>query len=197
MAGRRAHIWVTTTVTLLFVLLMVGAVWASGGHDGASAGALLKDFLWRLLNFLVLFGLLYYFLAKPLRKGMAERREKVSKELEEAKKVRDEAEAKFAEYEEKMAHAEAEVDKIYQNIREEAKAESERILQQAEQMAAKIKQDAERIAGTEIAKAQNQLRDEAVQMAMEIAEDILKKNITREDQARLVEEYKQKVGELN
>ena len=47
------------------------------------------------------------------------------------------------------------------------------------------------------ARARLALRQEAAELAVELAGDLLKKNFNREDQARLVEEYKLKVGELH
>jgi F-type H+-transporting ATPase subunit b len=64
-------------------------------------------------------------------------------------------------------------------------------------MAAKIKEDSGKTAENEIDKARLALRQEAAELAVELAGELLKKNFSREDQARLVEEYKLKVGELH
>ena len=64
-------------------------------------------------------------------------------------------------------------------------------------MSEKIKQEAEKAASREIAKARAELRQEATQMAIEIARELLVKKVSDEDQKRLVNEYIQKVGELH
>jgi F-type H+-transporting ATPase subunit b len=64
-------------------------------------------------------------------------------------------------------------------------------------MAEKIGLEAEKTAAYEVSKARARLREEATLMAIEIAEELLKKNFTREDHSRLVDEYLQKVGELH
>ena len=61
----------------------------------------------------------------------------------------------------------------------------------------KIEQDAEKAAELEVAKARKELQQEAAVLAVELAEKMLKKNFTKDDDTRLVDEYMQKVGELH
>ena len=49
----------------------------------------------------------------------------------------------------------------------------------------------------EIAKARTELQREAAQLAVGVAEELLKKNFTKEDDTRLIDEYMQKVGDLH
>ncbi len=64
-------------------------------------------------------------------------------------------------------------------------------------MAGKIEQEAENKASGVVARARIELREEASRLAVELAEDMLKKQISADDQKRLVDEYMQKVGELH
>jgi len=188
----------TVVSCLALVALFAGLACASGGSEHhADSGVLLKDFLWRCLNFAVTVGILAYFVTKPIRKGLAGRTEGIAATLANAEKTKREAEAKFAEYDRKLAKAAEEIETIYQDIRREGELERERIVANAKQMAAKIQQDAENSASLEVSKARTALRQEAARMAIEIAEELLKKGFTAEDQSRLVDEYMQKVGELH
>lgn len=180
------------------VLGMTGIALASGGEGHhADSGVLLKDFLYRCFNFAVTFGLLAYFVTKPLRNGMAGRRETIEKSLAEAKQAKQDAEARFAEYDRKLAKASGEIDAIYAEIRREGELEREKILANAHEMAEKIKAEAKKSAAQEVARARADLQREASRMAIAIAEDLLAKNFTPQDQDRLVSEYMQKVGELH
>jgi F-type H+-transporting ATPase subunit b len=161
------------------------------------SGVLLKDFLYRCLKFGVAFGLLAYFVTKPIRKGLAGRREGIAKALADADTAKAEAEAKFAEYDRKLSKAAAEIEENQSALRREGELERERILASAREMSEKIKQEAEKSAANEVAKARAELRQEAARMAISIAEDLLKQNFTGADQDRLVSEYLQKVGELH
>jgi F-type H+-transporting ATPase subunit b len=177
--------------------LSAGVALAAGDAHQVESGVLLKDFLYRLLNFGLLVAGLVYFVAKPLKNALASRREGIEQELKDALEAAESAEQRFAEYDAKLTRAEEEIGHIKTDIKKEAEFEKQRILENAEQMAAKIKEDSSKTADNEIAKARLVLQQEAAELAVELASDLLKKNFNREDQARLVEEYKLKVGELH
>lgn len=188
----------TTTVLLtsMLVLLLAGVALASG-EAHADSGALLKDFLYRVLNFGLVIAILVYFLRKPLKKGLAGRTEEIERALAEAKQAKEEAEAKFAEYDRKLDQATEEIAEISDAIRREGELEKQKIIENAKQMAIKIEQDAEKAAEMEVAKARRELQQEAAALAVDMAEKMLKKNFTKDDDTRLIDEYMQKVGELH
>ncbi|MBN2644527.1 MAG: ATP synthase F0 subunit B [Desulfuromonadaceae bacterium] len=189
----------TIILTAVLLAASAGCVLASGDahHGHADGGVLMKDFLYRVFNFAVTVAILVYFVAKPLKNALAGRRAGIEVALKEAQEAAASAEAKFAEYDRKLTKAEEEIAGIQAAIREEAEAEKQRIIAQAHESAEKIKKEASQAANNEIAKARLTLQQEAAEAAVEVATDILKKNFNREDQSRLVEEYKLKVGELH
>ncbi len=194
MMNVKNNILIATTLALI-VLTCGIAVAAGDAH--VDSGVLLKDFLYRLLNFSIVVAILVYFLKKPIRNALSGRRDEIEKALLEAKKAKDEAEAKFAEYDKKLALATEEIANISAAIRKEAEMEKQKIIDNAREQAAKIEQDAEKAAALEVAKARLSLQREAVQLAVGIAEDLLKKNFNKDDDSRLIDEYMQKVGELH
>ncbi len=183
------------SVLVAAVLACASLALASGGGDG-HGGGLLKDFLYRIFNFAIMFGLLAYFVTKPLKNGMAGRRAAIEKSLEEARKAQAEAEAKFAEYETKLAKANEEIEEIYAAIRREGELERDQIIASAKEMAVKIEQDADKNASLAVEKARAELRQEAARLAVSLAKEMVEKKFTADDQKRLVDEYIEKVGEL-
>ena len=103
----------------------------------------------------------------------------------------------FARFMPKLAKATEEIANITVSIRHDGEVEREKILIAAKEMAVKIEQEAESKASSVVAKARVELREEAARLAVELAEDMLRKQVSAEDQKRLVDEYMQKVGELN
>lgn len=170
---------------------------ASGGEQHADSGVILKDFIWRCVNFAVMVGLLGYFVSKPIRNALQSRREGIEKALADAVAAREAAEATSREYRDKLASATAEIDAIYAAIRREGELERDRIINGARDMAAKIEQEADAKAAGLVARARAELRAEAARLAVDLAEELLNKNVTAADQKRLVDEYMQKVGELH
>ena len=187
----------TILLPLTLIIIMSGLAYASGGEGHADSGVLLKDFLYRVFNFAIVVGILVYFLSKPLKKGLAGRRDEIAAALAESEQVKLAAEAKFAEYDQKLATANAEIAEISTAIKREGELEKEKIIASARETAIKIEQDAEKAAALEIAKARKELQTEAVRLAVELAEELLKTNFTSEDDTRLIDEYMQKVGELH
>ena len=180
----------------LFILAPVAA-FAAGGGGHADSGAVLKDFIYRCFNFALMAGLLAYFVTKPIRKGLKGRTAEIEKTLADAEAAKAAAEAKHKEYSEKLAKATEEIAGITEAIRREGELERDKIIAAAKDMADKIEREADNKAAGVVAKARIELREEASRLAVELAEDMLKKQVSADDQKRLVEEYMQKMGELH
>ena len=177
--------------------MLLPAVAFAAGADHQDSVVILKDFIWRCVNFAVMVGLLAYFVSKPIRNGLQNRRAEIEKTLADAAAARDAAEAKARDYQDKLAKAAGEIESIYAAIRREGELERDRILASAREMSAKIEQEADAKAASAVARARTELRAEAARLAVELAEELLTKNVTATDQKRLVDEYMQKVGELH
>ena len=186
---------VTSLLLLAMAVAMPAIASSSGGH--ADTGAVVTDFIWRCFNFAVTVGILVYFVRKPIKNALAGRREGIATALEEAEKAQAAAEAKFAEYDEKLNKAESEIAVIAADLKREGELERDRIIAQAKESAEKIRNEAEKTAGFEVAKAKAELKAEATRLAVELAEDLLKKNFSTKDESRLLDEYMKKVGELH
>ena len=182
---------------LCFFVLAPVAAFAAGGGGHADSGAVLKDFIYRCFNFALMAGLLAYFVTKPIRKGLKGRTEEIEKTLADAESAKAAAEAKHKEYSDKLAKATEEIAGITEAIRREGEVERDKIIAAAKDMADKIEREADNKAAGVVAKARIELREEASRLAVELAEDMLKKQVSADDQKRLVEEYMQKMGELH
>lgn len=192
--NRNAYVYKSLLVAALICMPAV-AFAAGGGH--ADSGAVLKDFIYRVFNFTLMVALLAYFVTKPIRKGLKGRTEDIEKTLAEAEAAREAAEAKNREYSEKLAKATEEIEDIAASIRREGELERDKIVAAAKEMAEKIEKEAESKAAGVVASARAELREEAANLAVELAEELLKKQVSADDQKRLVEEYMQKMGELH
>jgi len=184
-------------VLFLSLLLTPVVVFAAGGEGHADSGAVLKDFLYRCFNFALMVALLAYFVTKPIRKGLKERSATIEKTLIEADAAKEAAEAKHREYSQKLARATEEIEEITASIRREGELERDRIIAAAKELAVKIEREADSKAAGVVTKARAELREEATRLAVELAEDLLRKQVSADDQKRLVEEYMQKMGELH
>jgi F-type H+-transporting ATPase subunit b len=199
--GSNRQVFAAAFVCLLLVTCAAAGLaseGAEGAHDAGHAAAQMKDFMWRVIDFAALFGILFWALKKADVKGaLAGRRGAIEKTLRDAEEARQAAERKYAEYSEKLAAANREVDEIYAAIKHEGEAEKARIIAEAHAAADRIREQARQAAGQEVLKAKVELRAEAARLAVELAEQTLREQTKKDDQDRLVGEYLTKVVELH
>ncbi len=176
------------------VLVPVLAVASGGGEHHVDTAAQMKDFGWRVMNFVVLAGILFWAIKKANLKGsLAERQEQIEKNLGEARQAREAAEAKLKEYTEKLAKANQEVDVLRAAMLKEAEAEKQRIIAEAQAAAAKVSVQAAQAADQEVLKARTELRIEAARLAVELAGGKLAGAVQKADHDRFVQDYLGKV----
>ncbi|MBN1663259.1 MAG: ATP synthase F0 subunit B [Deltaproteobacteria bacterium] len=176
-----------------FVMLSSAVVYASGGGEEAHEGNNWIDFAWRTLNFVILAGFLYWLVGNKIKEFFVGRSADIKTSLAEAIAAKEEAEMKYKELSDKLDKATGEITDISDMIKAQGLAEKERIIEDAKKAADKLKEDAQRRVEQEFNKASNQLRAEAVALSLQIAEDILKKNVTIEDHENMVRDYLDKV----
>ena len=188
----RRSICLLTLVILPVILTSVMAYASEGGEKGDSR-AMLIDFGWRMLSFVVLVWFLYWATAKKAKEFFAGRRENIKTSLAEAIAEKEAAEKKFKEYSIRLDKATEEMNKIIETIKAQGLVEKEKIIEDAKITAEKIKEDAKMRIEQEFKAAVNELRIEAIQLSVQMAEDILKKNITPEHHEYMVKDYLDKV----
>lgn len=173
--------------------VFVGIALASGEAEGGHSTEKWIDLGKKTFNFVVLIGLLYWLLAAKIKDFFVGRRAEIKENIEKAAQRKAEAEKKFREYSEKLDKASLEIDNIYEMIKAQGVAEKQKIIEDAERTAKKMKEDAQARIEQETKKATDMLKAQAVQISVQMAEEILKKNITQEDHAKMVKEYIDKV----
>ena len=181
------------------VLLLAGVAAASeaaGGHGGITAEKL-QDLLWRTVNFVVFAAILIKLVAKPAKKFFAQRTQDVATNLEEMAAKQAEFEAAVKAAEARLAAVAKERQGVIQQFIAEGEMEKAKILDKANQVAARIKEMAAFTIEQETKKAAQSLKEEVVGLATQMATDMIKEKATYADQQGLVEEYLKKVVETH
>ncbi len=190
---RQRHVFASAFAgAIAIVLIMVVDVFAASG-GGESHGIEWKDFAWRMMNFVILAGLLYWLMAKKVKEFFSGRRDEIKLALEQAQAAKEEAEKKYKEYNAKLEKATEEIAGISDMIKSQGLVEKERIIADAKKAAEKMKEDTQARVEQEMKKAGNMLRAEAVKLSVEMAEELLKRNIQAADHDVLVKDYLDKV----
>ena len=172
---------------------------ADAGHGDAHvvdslSPAKLKDLGFRVMNFIVLLIILVKFGAKPIANGLGARRTQIREEIEdlEAKKV--DAERAYKEFSAKLESVEKDVETIVEKAVAQAEVEKGRIIEAAERSADDIKRSAEMAIANEVTAAKRTLKVNATEQAAAMAEELIIKNLTADDQVKIIEDYLDKVG---
>ena len=185
-------------LSLLIVLVSVCVAFASGGGEGGhDSSGQWKSFAFKTLNAVLIIGFLVWMLAPKIKEFFSGRRQEIKESLETTAVQKAEAEKQYREYAEKIDKASLEIDGIFDMIKAQGVVEKQKIIEDANKVAKKMKEDAQARLEQELKKASTQLRSEAVALSVQMAEEILKKNITTQDHETMVKEYMDKVVTKN
>ena len=154
-------------------------------------------FLAQICNLMIQLVIFKKLLLNPVKKVIAERKAKADSQIADAEKLRTEAEAMKAEYEQNLQNARTEANQIVAAAQKTAAARSEELLGEARAQAAALKQKAEADIAQERKKAVNEVKDEIGGMAMEIASKVVEREIKEADHQDLIEEFIKNVGEAS
>ena len=154
-------------------------------------------FLAQICNLMIQLLIFKKFLLKPIKQVIADRKAKADSEIADAQKLRTEAEAMKAEYEQNLQNARTEANQIVSAAQKTATARSEEIVGEARAQAAALKQKAEADIAQERKKAVNEVKDEIGGIAMEIASKVVEREIREEDHRDLIDEFIKNVGEAS
>ena len=154
-------------------------------------------FLAQICNLMIQLVIFKKFLLKPIKQVIADRKAKADSEIADAQKLRTEAEAMKAEYEQNLQNARTEANQIVAAAQKTAAARSEELLGEARAQAAALKQKAEADIAQERKKAVNEVKDEIGGIAMEIASKVVEREIREEDHRDLIDEFIKNVGEAS
>ena len=154
-------------------------------------------FLAQICNLMIQLLIFKKFLLKPIKQVIADRKAKADSEIADAQKLRTEAEAMKAEYEQNLQNARTEANQIVATAQKTATARSEEIVGEARAQAAALKQKAEADIAQERKKAVNEVKDEIGGIAMEIASKVVEREIREEDHRDLIDEFIKNVGEAS
>lgn len=180
---------------LMVVLCCPGIGMAAGGDDqgdGHGKGWVATD-TYRVMNFVVLVGGLFFLLRKPLAQALDTRIKGIQLQLQELEAKKAAAEKELAKYEAQIAQLSQESEKIVAEYIRQGNDAKAKILKEAEAAAIKLEEQAKRNIEHEFKTAKEKLQAEIIEKALEKAESRIKTSITPADQNLLIDEYLQKV----
>lgn len=188
----KKHRTIVIGVLVLILCLSFGNVMAASGGDSGSKGWQNLDW-YRLMNFAILAAVLVFILRKPISQALRSRIKSIQEQLENLEIQKVEAEKRLIQYNEKLSQLENEAAKIVDDYIKQGNEARAKIIKEAEQTAEKLQAQARRNIEHEFDQAKQKLQQEIVESSLQKAEESLKKEITAQDQDKLIDEYINKV----
>jgi F-type H+-transporting ATPase subunit b len=145
-------------------------------------------FIWTIVTFLVLLGLLAKFAWRPLLAALDERQASIRKSLDDAQQAKLELERVQHESTQIIAKARVDADAIVSTSRADAERLRQELRDTARNEAAAILRNAEKQIELQTLQAIRQIRTEAVDLSVAIAEKLIGRHLSREDNERLIQE---------
>jgi F-type H+-transporting ATPase subunit b len=162
---------------------------ASGAEGHGESGGHSNVAMWKWANFAILAGLLGWAVAKNAPPFFQARIAEIQKEINEAKQVRADAEARAAAIEARLANLDSELATLRSEAKHEMESESTRIKEETARAIARSGEQTAQEITTMFKAAENDLRREASRLALELAEKKLKSRMTPEADGALVARF--------
>ena len=140
-----------------------------------------------IIDFLVFVGILVWAGRKPIAAMLDKRHADVAKEIEAARHVRDEAQAKFDDYRRRIDGLEQDLQKLMAEVRKGTEAEVQRILADAQAQVERMTAEEQLRLEQESKRLRVELQMQAVKIALEMAESTLRERLDPATQSKLIE----------
>jgi F-type H+-transporting ATPase subunit b len=151
-------------------------------------------FLAMAINSALLFLILIGVGGPKVREALKARKAAITSGMVQAAAMRDEAEARLKDYEDKLAHIDQQVEAAKQQIHDLAKVERDQILKEARVKRDRMLFDAHQLVEQELKAARETLMEETVKSAMKTAHELISQAMSGADEQRLQSEYLASLG---
>lgn len=149
-----------------------------------------KIIIAQIVNFGIVFVVLYVYALKPLSKLMKERTEKIEKGVNDAKENATILNKTKEEYEEVLVKARKEADKIFQEGKKEAEAKKIEMMEKSKEEVALMIENGKKNLENEKLKIVNEAKTEIATLSIKIAEKIMKSKIDGNFDDKIIDELK-------
>ena len=184
---------------VLTIIFLVNFSYAAESADDSNPLLVLDPglFVWTILSFLLLMFLLSKFAWKPLLKMLNEREEKIRTAIENAENAEKKLETLNEQGEKILSDARSESQKLLLSTKETAQNLKEEIEREAKQKATSIIDQARVQIQAEKNQVLSEIKNELSSFSIMIAEKLIKKNINKDDNMKLINESIEKVNKIN
>lgn len=153
--------------------------------------------IFQILNLLLLMVLFKKYLFGPVTAILQKRQEEIEGHYDQAQQAENAAMAMKADYEGKMAHAREEADRVIKTATQSASAMSAGIVEDARAQAEQLRRRAQTEIDMERRKAFDEVKGELSGIALDIASQVIEREVSKKDHEAFIDEFIKNVGEAS
>ena len=175
------------TITLAVILIYMNTYLFAAENEGG--GSPLMDFIWKVVNVVVLGAIIYKFAKKPVGNALSSSAESAKKLIKEARDAEENLTAELNEMRDKIAGLEKDADQMVKNAKKDAQIEKERIIEEGKHEIERMKRQASFALEQERRKAEADLRHWVAEESVSLAEKEMKQEMNQNQQSKLATKY--------
>ncbi len=180
------RIFILATIMLLASAVSLASEGQQGDAEQSVFSGTFADSLWTVITFILLLVVLGKFAWKPMLNGLKARQEYIKREIQTAEETRKQAEKLLEDYKQKGL-------KIIKEATETAQRNQQEIMEETRQETLLIRQRAIDDIRQAEENTSERLWNEAGDMLLTLGSKILEREVTKEDNERLVREAVEKI----
>ena len=152
------------------------------------------EMIWGGLAFLILFGLMAKLAYPGIKKGMEARSQRIRENLDDAERVKTEAQTVLSDYQRQLAEAKSDANRIIDEARQTAEQLRRDLMERAEAEVAELRSRAQDDVRNAQDRAMADLKGQVSALAIELAEKVVERNLDRDTNLALIDSYINQVG---
>ncbi len=173
-------------ILTVFLIYMNTYLFAAENEGGGSP---LMDFIWKVLNVVVLVAIIYKFAKKPLGNALSNSAESAKKLIMDARDAEENLKAELNDMRSKIVGLEKQAEQMVKNAKKDAQIEKDRIIEEGRHEIERMKRQASFALEQESRKAESDLRYWVAEESVKLAEKDLKQEMNQNQQNKLAEKY--------
>lgn len=182
---------------LFIILSMVQIANAAGAEHGAHSNEIPSVIIWQVINLGILFAVIYKYTKQPIIDFFSGRQKDYLSQAEKYKAIYKDAEKEFLDIKHRLEVLNKTSDESINKAKQEALDMKKQMIQDADEMANKIKEEAKQAAKIEAQKVYQKLHDKIVTESIAAAKSVLSRDIGAQDHLKLQTDFNKNIEAVN
>ena len=176
-------------IKITLILLLVASAAHAAEHEGAQASGIPTAVYWQFFNVFFVVLILYFVTRKSLPELFRQRQAGYVASAKKADEAKLEAEKQFLDIKHKLEHLNTSYDENVSRAQAEAADLKKQLIQEAQEQARRVKEEAEMTVKIDLQKAQREVHEVFVKESIAMAHSALSKDIALADHQKLQTDF--------